>query len=217
VNVVSGGKSAKAKHPRRQWRARSLNFADVSLRVVSPRVPHYSFPRTSGGKDSSVGRRISLVPDSGRRPTRDEQGNLVPWCGINIDIDDRKRAEQKIGQNEEDLRTITDAIACPSWSPGLRDRVLALGIRRYCPNGLADIAVVSVPDWLKTRASNSCNALLRREWMLRERAEAQPACPNATDSIMSDRTQTAPASVCPIAYSSTLVDTIIRHGRKRRF
>jgi formate hydrogenlyase transcriptional activator len=43
-------------------------------------------------------------------PVHDEQGNLVRWYGINTDIDDRKRAEQKLRQNEADLRTITDAI-----------------------------------------------------------------------------------------------------------
>jgi len=43
-------------------------------------------------------------------PVRDEQGNLVRWYGINIDIDDRKRAEQKLRQDEKELRTITDAI-----------------------------------------------------------------------------------------------------------
>ena len=43
-------------------------------------------------------------------PVHDEQGNLVRWYGINIDIDDRKCAEQKLRQNEQELRTITDAI-----------------------------------------------------------------------------------------------------------
>ena len=43
-------------------------------------------------------------------PVLDEQGNLVRWYGVNADIDDRKRAEQKLRQNEEDLRTIIDAI-----------------------------------------------------------------------------------------------------------
>ena len=43
-------------------------------------------------------------------PVRDEQGNVIRWHGISIDIDDRKRAEQKLRQNEEDLRTIIDAI-----------------------------------------------------------------------------------------------------------
>ena len=43
-------------------------------------------------------------------PIHDAQGHLVRWCGINIDIDDRKRAEQRLQKNEEDLRTILDAI-----------------------------------------------------------------------------------------------------------
>jgi formate hydrogenlyase transcriptional activator len=43
-------------------------------------------------------------------PIHDEQGNLVRWYGINTDIDDSKCIEQKLRQNEEDLRTITDAI-----------------------------------------------------------------------------------------------------------
>jgi formate hydrogenlyase transcriptional activator len=43
-------------------------------------------------------------------PVHDAQGNLVRWCGVNIDIEDRKRAESKVRQNVEDLRTITDAI-----------------------------------------------------------------------------------------------------------
>jgi formate hydrogenlyase transcriptional activator len=43
-------------------------------------------------------------------PVHDEQGNLVRWYALNIDIDDRKRAEQKLREDEADVRTITDAI-----------------------------------------------------------------------------------------------------------
>ena len=43
-------------------------------------------------------------------PVHDNEGDLVRWYGINTDIDDRKRTEQKIRQDEEDLRTIFDAI-----------------------------------------------------------------------------------------------------------
>ncbi|HLJ45512.1 MAG TPA: sigma-54-dependent Fis family transcriptional regulator [Bryobacteraceae bacterium] len=43
-------------------------------------------------------------------PVYDEHGNLVRWYGINSDIHDRKCAEKTLQQNEEDLRTITDAI-----------------------------------------------------------------------------------------------------------
>jgi PAS domain S-box-containing protein len=46
-------------------------------------------------------------------PVHDEQAKLVRWCGINTDIDDLKRSEQKFRQEAEDLRTITDAIRQP--------------------------------------------------------------------------------------------------------
>jgi PAS domain S-box-containing protein len=46
-------------------------------------------------------------------PVHDEQGNLIRWYGIIIDIDERKRAEQKLRQSEQDLRTITDSIRQP--------------------------------------------------------------------------------------------------------
>jgi formate hydrogenlyase transcriptional activator len=43
-------------------------------------------------------------------PVHDNQGKLVGWCGINIDIHDLKCSEQEVRENEADLRTITDAI-----------------------------------------------------------------------------------------------------------
>jgi formate hydrogenlyase transcriptional activator len=43
-------------------------------------------------------------------PARDEHGHLVRWYGINTDVDDRKRAEEKLRQKEDELRTMTDAI-----------------------------------------------------------------------------------------------------------
>jgi formate hydrogenlyase transcriptional activator len=44
-------------------------------------------------------------------PMRDEQGNIVNWYGTNTDIEDRKQAEEKLRQDETELRQITDAIA----------------------------------------------------------------------------------------------------------
>ena len=43
-------------------------------------------------------------------PLLDEQGNVVKWFGSNTDIEDRKRAEEKLRQDELELRRITDAI-----------------------------------------------------------------------------------------------------------
>src|SRR5467141_946716 len=43
-------------------------------------------------------------------PLRDESGNIVNWYGTDTDIDDLKRAEAKLRQDEEELRRMTDAI-----------------------------------------------------------------------------------------------------------
>ena len=43
-------------------------------------------------------------------PLRDEAGNIVNWYGTDTDIDDLKRAEAKLRQDEEELRRMTDAI-----------------------------------------------------------------------------------------------------------
>jgi formate hydrogenlyase transcriptional activator len=47
---------------------------------------------------------IRLVPEL------DCEGKLVRWFGSNTDIEDRKRAENKLLEDERDLRRITDAI-----------------------------------------------------------------------------------------------------------
>jgi formate hydrogenlyase transcriptional activator len=46
-------------------------------------------------------------------PARDAEGKISDWYALHTDIDDRKRAEQKLRQSEEDLRTITDTIRQP--------------------------------------------------------------------------------------------------------
>jgi formate hydrogenlyase transcriptional activator len=43
-------------------------------------------------------------------PLRDESGNIVNWYGTDTDIEDLKRAEAKLRQDEEELRHMTDAI-----------------------------------------------------------------------------------------------------------
>jgi PAS domain S-box-containing protein len=43
-------------------------------------------------------------------PLVDERGNVVQWYGTNTEIEDLKRAEEKLRQDERELRRITDAI-----------------------------------------------------------------------------------------------------------
>ncbi|OLD63159.1 MAG: Fis family transcriptional regulator [Acidobacteria bacterium 13_1_40CM_2_68_5] len=44
-------------------------------------------------------------------PLRDERGNVILWYGTNTDIEDLKRAEVKLRQDEQELRGIVDAIS----------------------------------------------------------------------------------------------------------
>src|SRR4029077_17813141 len=46
-------------------------------------------------------------------PVRDDWGEVIRWYGTSTDIEDRKRAEEKLRQDERELRRITDAIAEP--------------------------------------------------------------------------------------------------------
>jgi len=46
-------------------------------------------------------------------PVRDPNNRITAWYLLLTDIDDRKRAEQKLQESEEDLRTITDTIPQP--------------------------------------------------------------------------------------------------------
>jgi formate hydrogenlyase transcriptional activator len=46
-------------------------------------------------------------------PLRDKSGTVVKWYGTNVDIEDRKRAEEILRQSEESLRTIRDTIRQP--------------------------------------------------------------------------------------------------------
>ena len=44
------------------------------------------------------------------KPLKDESGKIIRWYVTATDIDDRKRAEQRLRQSEQELRTLVDAI-----------------------------------------------------------------------------------------------------------
>jgi hypothetical protein len=48
-----------------------------------------------------------------------EQSSVVRWYEINVDIDGRKRAEQKLQEDKRDLRAITETMSTHR-SPGVR-------------------------------------------------------------------------------------------------
>jgi PAS domain S-box-containing protein len=49
-------------------------------------------------------------------PAKDESGNVIKWYGQNIDIEERKRAEDAVRANEQALRATIDTIPAPAFS-----------------------------------------------------------------------------------------------------
>jgi PAS domain S-box-containing protein len=49
-------------------------------------------------------------------PLRDEAGNIVKWFGANIDIEDRKRAQDALRANERNLIQIINTLPTTAWS-----------------------------------------------------------------------------------------------------
>ncbi len=73
-------------------------------RLISNGAP-YEMEARLLGKDGQY--RWFLIRVS---PSRDEQGHIIRWYGTRTEIEDRKRAEEKLRQDERELRRITDAI-----------------------------------------------------------------------------------------------------------
>jgi PAS domain S-box-containing protein len=53
-------------------------------------------------------------------PLRDEQGNLVKWYGVSIDIEDRKRAEEQLNSTTAQLRALSASLQSAREEEGTR-------------------------------------------------------------------------------------------------
>ncbi|MGJ7506561.1 PAS domain-containing sensor histidine kinase [Variovorax sp. GT1P44] len=49
-------------------------------------------------------------------PLRDPAGNIVKWFGTNVDVEDRKRAEEALRESERNLIQIINTIPTTAWS-----------------------------------------------------------------------------------------------------
>jgi hypothetical protein len=46
---------------------------------------------------------------------RDDAGNIVQWYGVNVDVDDRQKAEEALRKSEQQLRLLIDTIPALVW------------------------------------------------------------------------------------------------------
>jgi formate hydrogenlyase transcriptional activator len=99
-------------------------------------------------------------------PLRDETGKIIYWYGSSTDIEDRKRAEEKLRQDERELRRITDAIAqtIVVQSPD--------GVPIYANQAVLDYTGLSIED---VTASDFRARIFHPEDLERQREERQAA------------------------------------------
>ena len=64
-------------------------------------------------------------------PLRDEQGNLVKWYGVSIDIEERKRTEEKLQQSECQLAEAQRLAHVGSWDWDIRSNAVTWSDELY--------------------------------------------------------------------------------------
>ena len=82
-------------------------------------------------------------------PLRDEAGNIIKWYGTNIEIEDRKQADEALRASELNLRELTETIPEMLWS------ATAEGAIDYCNTRFLNYTGFSAQDvmgdgWQKT-------------------------------------------------------------------
>jgi PAS domain S-box-containing protein len=77
-------------------------------------------------------------------PLRDEDGNIVKWYGVTTDIEDRKRAEDTIREQETELRQMLD------FTPQLVGVFGPNGERLYANRILLDYLGTTLDEWRQT-------------------------------------------------------------------
>ncbi|HEX6826738.1 MAG TPA: PAS domain-containing protein, partial [Nitrospiraceae bacterium] len=104
-------------------------------RLISNGAP-YELEARLLGKDGQY--RWFLIRVS---PSRDEQGHIIRWYGTRTEIEDRKRAEEKLRQDERELRRITDAIDQRIAVHGPDGKILYVNraMREYSGLGVEDV------------------------------------------------------------------------------
>jgi PAS domain S-box-containing protein len=82
-------------------------------------------------------------------PLRDESGAIVKWYGSNVDIEDRKRADEALRASELNLRELTETIPEMLWSATAEGAIDYCNSRFLNYTGLS-AEVVMGNDWTRT-------------------------------------------------------------------
>jgi PAS domain S-box-containing protein len=82
-------------------------------------------------------------------PMRDEAGRITHWYGVDVDIDDWKKAEDSLRKSEQELRLLIDTLPAMVWRT-TPDGVADYVNRRWLSYNGASLEQVADPGWVKT-------------------------------------------------------------------
>jgi formate hydrogenlyase transcriptional activator len=100
-----------------------------------------------------------------KEPLHDERGNIVKWFGSSIDIEDRKRAEEKVREQETELRQILDL------TPQHHGVLASDGSRLYANRATLEYFGITLEEWRKPGRVHELVHPEDREYFLYERAK----------------------------------------------
>jgi PAS domain S-box-containing protein len=82
-------------------------------------------------------------------PVRGRDTQVTRWCGVHVDVDDRKRAEEALRKSEQELRLLIDTLPAMVWRT-TPDGVADYVNRRWSRYNGASLEQVADPRWVKT-------------------------------------------------------------------
>jgi len=83
-------------------------------------------------------------------PVRDEEGQIICWAGINLDITRLKRAEEALRQNREDLARAQEVGQIGSWRMDVRRNILTWSDENYRIFGVPKGTPLTYQSFLET-------------------------------------------------------------------
>ena len=92
-------------------------------------------------------------------PLLDEAGNIIKWYGQLTDIEDRKRAEARVGQAETELRLTMDTIPVLAWRAGPD------GSSEFVNRGWLEYTSMSLEDTMGSGWASACHPDDRAEFV----------------------------------------------------
>jgi len=96
-------------------------------------------------------------------PLRDEAGRVIHWYGVDVDVDQRKKAEEALRKSEQELRLLIETLPAMVWRTTADGEADYVNHRWMSYTG-GSLALVANPEWQGSYFHPDDAERLVREW-----------------------------------------------------